>query len=65
MNSPATQGVNAPSFVKNPKLVAWVAEMAALTNPDSIYWCDGSEEEYAQSLIHISRSRSMCWPRRC
>ncbi|MFZ2391379.1 phosphoenolpyruvate carboxykinase (GTP), partial [Rhodoferax sp.] len=39
---------NAPSHVKNAKLVAWVADMAALTQPDSIYWCDGSDEEYAR-----------------
>jgi len=31
---------------KNAKLIAWVEEVAALTKPDSIYWCDGSQEEY-------------------
>nr|MDP2192181.1 phosphoenolpyruvate carboxykinase (GTP) [Rhodoferax sp.] len=50
MNSPMMQGLNlnAPSYVKNAKLIAWVADMAALTKPASIYWCDGSDEEYAR-----------------
>ncbi len=29
-------------------LLAWVDEVSALCQPDSIHWCDGSEEEYAQ-----------------
>jgi len=38
--------VNAPDYVKNSKLIAWVAEMAALTQPAAIHWCDGTQEEY-------------------
>jgi phosphoenolpyruvate carboxykinase (GTP) len=28
------------------RLLAWVDEVAELTQPDSIHWCDGSAEEY-------------------
>ena len=30
----------------NAKLNAWVDSIAALTQPDDIYWCDGSAQEY-------------------
>ncbi len=48
MNAPVMQGLElgTPSYVKNAKLIAWVADMAALCKPQSIYWCDGSQAEY-------------------
>ncbi|MGI8684561.1 MAG: phosphoenolpyruvate carboxykinase (GTP) [Acidimicrobiales bacterium] len=39
---------------QNKKLLDWVNEVAALTTPDRVEWCDGSAEEYdrlAQLLV--------------
>ena len=48
MNQPAMEGLrlNVPAYVKHARLVAWVAEMAALTQAADVYWCDGSQAEY-------------------
>jgi GTP-dependent phosphoenolpyruvate carboxykinase len=35
---------------KNAKLLAWVNEIAALTKPRNIKWCDGSKKEYNACL---------------
>ena len=48
MNAPSAQGLklNPPAFVKHERLIAWVAEMVTLLQPDAVHWCDGSDEEY-------------------
>ncbi len=38
------------------KLEAWVREVAELCRPDSIHWCDGSQEEYDRLCEGMVRS---------
>jgi phosphoenolpyruvate carboxykinase (GTP) len=34
------------ALTKHPKLISWIEEIAELTQPDDIHWCDGTAEEY-------------------
>ncbi len=38
----------APAPTRHKQLIAWVARMAALTKPDKVHWCDGSQAEWDQ-----------------
>src|SRR6204780_980775 len=42
----APMNTTVPAPTKNERLLAWVKEVEALTEPDQVYWCDGSAEEY-------------------
>ncbi|MCZ4313150.1 phosphoenolpyruvate carboxykinase (GTP) [Comamonadaceae bacterium G21597-S1] len=64
MNTRAEPAVvlNPPAYVKNKALIAWVAEVASLTLPDKVVWCDGSDAEYdrmCQQLVDAGTFRKL------
>ena len=47
---------------RNRKLLNWVREVAALTEPEQVYWCDGSEEEWkflTESLVEAGTLKAL------
>ena len=43
----------------NPDVSAWVNQVAKLTQPDSVYWCDGSDAEFATLKRQLAASKEL------
>jgi phosphoenolpyruvate carboxykinase (GTP) len=59
MNAPTSAAAdqsNAPDWVHHRGLRQWVSEIARLTKPDRLVWCDGSEAEYDRLCAELVSS---------
>lgn len=44
---------------RNQKLLSWIEDMVSLAEPDSVHWCDGSEEEYKLLSLKMVESGTL------
>ena len=45
----------------NTRLLAWVDEVIDMCNPDSVHWCDGSQEEYDKLAQFMTETGTARW----
>ncbi len=58
MSAPASAAdqSNAPAWVRHRALRQWVSELARLSKPERIHWCDGSRAEYERLCAELERA---------
>ena len=49
--------VAAPAYVRHPRLIGWVREIAALTKPDRVVWCTGLGDRHQIGLSFLPLSK--------
>jgi len=48
-------------MTRHTKLEAWVRDVAAMTQPEEVVWCDGSPEEYRRMLQRLVDTGTAQW----